>query len=387
MAIIAGGIDITARHEEAEARERERAFLNAIANEAPSLLCLIDERGVLAPTASNKAFERTLEVAPEETGGTVFWDTYVAPEDSARVRALIGRVAAGETVGHHDHTWITKSGRRLAVSWSCIRLPSIDERRLLLVSGVDVTVRKQRELQLQHERDITNTLMQAIPSIVCVVDREGMVVDSGVDSGRAAVNEAFREALGWSDESIVRHERARADRRRRRVLRAHGDRVCRERRRECAAREPLAAGRRRASRDGVDGDAGRRRHRPGALARAPLGHRRHRATQAGGGDPRLARAHHRGCGRCAQSARAEPPRRRAAASRGALCLVATRRDTHDHRPCRRGGDHQGGPRGARGRSRGAAGARPRHPSRGSDRPWARGGRGGPRHPDARAGRA
>ena len=89
------------------------------------------------------------------------------------------------------------------MSWSCIRLPSIDERRLLLVSGVDVTVRKQRELQLQHERDITNTLMQAIPSIVCVVDREGMVVDSGVDSGRAAVNEAFREALGWSDESIV----------------------------------------------------------------------------------------------------------------------------------------------------------------------------------------
>ena len=278
MAIIAGGIDITARHEEAEARERERAFLNAIANEAPSLLCLIDERGVLAPMASNKAFERTLEVAPEETGGTVLWDTYVAPEDSARVRALIGRVAAGETVGHHDHTWITKSGRRLAVSWSCIRLPSIDERRLLLVSGVDVTVRKQRELQLQHERDITNTLMQAIPSIVCVVDREGMVVDSGVDSGRAAVNEAFREALGWSDESIVHTsvlELIEADDGyfARMAIASAANGVA------SAQGDPLAAGRRRASRDGVDGDAGRRRHRPGAVARAPLGHRRHRAKQ------------------------------------------------------------------------------------------------------------
>ena len=202
-AIIAGGIDITARHEEAEARERERAFLNAIANEAPSLLCLIDEKGVLAPYATNKAFERTLEVEPHETGGTVFWDTYVAPEDSARVKALVARVAAGETVREHDHTWITKSGRRLAVSWSCTRLPSIDERRLLLVSGVDVTERKQRELQLQHERDITSTLMQAIPSIVVVVDREGMIVDNGVDAARAAVNEAFRTALGWPDEEIV----------------------------------------------------------------------------------------------------------------------------------------------------------------------------------------
>jgi len=201
--IIAGGIDITQRHEEAEARERERAFLNAIANEAPSLLCLIDEKGVLAPSASNKAFERTLEVRPEETGGTVFWDTYVAPEDAARVKALIGRVAAGETVRDHDHTWITKTGRRLAVSWSCIRLPSIDERRLLLVSGVDVTERKQRELQLQHERDITSTLMQSIPSIVVVVDREAMIVDSGVDATRAAVNETFRSTLGWPDEALV----------------------------------------------------------------------------------------------------------------------------------------------------------------------------------------
>jgi PAS domain S-box-containing protein len=201
--IIAGGIDVTARHEEAAARERERVFLNAIANEAPSLLCLIDEDGVLAPMASNKTFERTLEVGSHETGGTVFWDTYVAPEDAAPVRALVARVAAGETVGYNDHTWIAKSGRRIEVSWSCIRLPAIDERRLLLVSGVDVTERKQREIQLQHERDITSTLMSAIPSIVVVVDREGCIVDSGVDEARAGVNEEFRKALGWPDEQIV----------------------------------------------------------------------------------------------------------------------------------------------------------------------------------------
>ena len=77
--IIAGGIDITARHEEAAAREREREFLNTIANEAPSLLLLIDENGVIEPRGSNKAFERELEVKPDETPGTVLWDDYVAP--------------------------------------------------------------------------------------------------------------------------------------------------------------------------------------------------------------------------------------------------------------------------------------------------------------------
>ena len=201
--IIAGGIDITARHEEAAAREREREFLNTIANEAPSLLLLIDEHGVIEPRGSNKAFERELEVEPHETPGTVLWDDYVAPEESATVRQLIKRVAAGETVGDHDNTWVTKSGRRLSVLWSCILLPAVDERRLLLVSGRDVTERKQREIQLQRERDITSTLMQAIPSLVVVVDREANIVDGGVEATRAGVNDAFREALGWPDSEIV----------------------------------------------------------------------------------------------------------------------------------------------------------------------------------------
>ena len=73
---------------------------------------------MIEPRGSNKAFERELEVEPHETPGTVLWDDYVAPEESATVRQLIQRVAAGESVGDHDSTWVTKSGRRLSVLWS-----------------------------------------------------------------------------------------------------------------------------------------------------------------------------------------------------------------------------------------------------------------------------
>jgi len=41
-----------------------------------------------------------------------------------------------------------RAGRRLTVAWSCTPLPPMDERSLLLVSGVDVTDRRQRELEL-----------------------------------------------------------------------------------------------------------------------------------------------------------------------------------------------------------------------------------------------
>jgi PAS domain S-box-containing protein len=203
MSIVAGGIDITERHRLEEEKEREREFLNAIANEAPSLLCLVDEHGVVAGGASNKAFERTLEYEPDETGGDVFWARYVAPEDADDAARRILSVAAGDDMPATDSTWLTKSGRRITVSWSCTRLPDIDDRRLLLVSGVDVTERRQRELDIQRERDATTTVLQAIPGVIVVLDRTGVIRDRDVDNAQAAVNVSFRRTFGWSDTELV----------------------------------------------------------------------------------------------------------------------------------------------------------------------------------------
>jgi PAS domain S-box-containing protein len=66
--------------------ERERALLNAIANYAPSLICLIDPDGTVRPYATNRAFERTLGYEPEETGGVLFWERYVPDGERATAR-------------------------------------------------------------------------------------------------------------------------------------------------------------------------------------------------------------------------------------------------------------------------------------------------------------
>jgi PAS domain-containing protein len=58
--------------------ERERELLNAIANHAPSLLCLVDADGRVRPFATNIAFEQTLGYDPSETGGDLFWERELA---------------------------------------------------------------------------------------------------------------------------------------------------------------------------------------------------------------------------------------------------------------------------------------------------------------------
>ena len=148
-----------------EEKERERAFLNAIANNAPSLLSLIDETGRVADHATNIAFEQTLEYAPEETGGHLFWERYIDPAEADDVKAILERVFAGEVVGEHDHHWVTSTGRRLLIAWTCTALPSLDDRTLFLISGVDVTERVEREQEVQRRRDFLNAITRAVPEL------------------------------------------------------------------------------------------------------------------------------------------------------------------------------------------------------------------------------
>ena len=192
--IVAAGIDITERQRLEQEKERERRFLNAIANEAPSLLCLIDETGLVAPGATNKAFERTLEYDPTETGGHVFWERYVDPAEADDVRGLIEGVCGGGEGAEHDHHWVTRSGRRLLIAWTCTALPRVDERTMFLISGVDVTERKRLEEETRAERDFLITISKATPSLLAVIEEDGRVNEE------LGVNKAFWDVMEYTDD-------------------------------------------------------------------------------------------------------------------------------------------------------------------------------------------
>lgn len=150
--VLISGVDVTKRRELELEKERERAFLNAIANNAPSLLCLIDDRGELTHMGSNVAFETSLGYVPEEIGGQVFWEHFVDPDDAADVRGVIEGVFADGPPDGLDSTWVTRDGDRLSVAWTCTPLPRIDERRIFLITGVDITARKRMEEEIRASR-------------------------------------------------------------------------------------------------------------------------------------------------------------------------------------------------------------------------------------------
>ena len=144
--------------EEAELRarvaelERERELLNAVANYAPSLLCLVDADGTVRPAATNTTFERTLGYEPGETDGVVFWERYVHAEDVDVTRAAIESAVAGGGVDQLEARWLKRDGEVVHVLWTCTPLPPFATGPAWLISGNDITVRKRHEEEVRSSR-------------------------------------------------------------------------------------------------------------------------------------------------------------------------------------------------------------------------------------------
>jgi PAS domain S-box-containing protein len=145
-------------HELAELRarvaelERNRELLNAIANTAPSFLCVVDGEGRVRDRATNVACARALGYDPSETGGVLFWERYVPADDAHEVRTAIEDVIAGGTSVERDRRWVTRSGEIIQVAWSCSALPEIEGGRLFLICATDISERTRQAEELRKSR-------------------------------------------------------------------------------------------------------------------------------------------------------------------------------------------------------------------------------------------
>ena len=132
--------------------ERDRALLNAIANNAPSLLCLIDPDGTVRPYATNRAFERVLGYQPDETGGVVFWEQYVPDGERAAARDAVHAAVRTQATVECEGRWLQRDGTPIDIAWTCTPLPMIASGPVYLISGVDITDRKRHEQEVRDSR-------------------------------------------------------------------------------------------------------------------------------------------------------------------------------------------------------------------------------------------
>ena len=169
-------------------------FLETIVNTAPSLLMSLDPDGRIAN------FNTACELASgyenvEDVRHEYFWDVFISPAERDEVRDRFGKNPA-HPAATWENTFVNRRGEEMVIAWSTA--PLMDEAgnvRNIICGGLDVTERKQREIELDRERDFLSKVTDITPSLLVVVDDEANVVED-------AVNESFVKVTGWSEFEI-----------------------------------------------------------------------------------------------------------------------------------------------------------------------------------------
>src|SRR5262249_36011613 len=106
-------------------------------------------------------------------------------------------VNGGEVVSGHETLRARKDGSLINVALAAapLRGPRGDVVAYMALYA-DISMRKRRELELEHERDFLSTTANAIPSLLAVLDDQGTVTERGV-------NTAFTRVMGYEEEELV----------------------------------------------------------------------------------------------------------------------------------------------------------------------------------------
>ena len=143
--------DISVEKHQAQVIERERDFIRTVVQTAPTLFCLLDERGRII--RFNAALETLSErVDDEATRSQPFVDVFVAPEEADDFERAFAEVVSGGPRVEREHTFLTRSGARRTVAWTASPIVDVDGERQYLLCGLDVTERKRQAQELEASR-------------------------------------------------------------------------------------------------------------------------------------------------------------------------------------------------------------------------------------------
>jgi PAS domain S-box-containing protein len=184
-------------HERLQAKLRAQIeFLETTVDTSPSLLCSLDRDGRIANLnlASTRASGHPDQ---EEVRWETFWDVFVAPEERDDSRVRFESAAPFHEAAAFEHTFVNRQGKELTIAWSTAPLYDAQGNvRNVICGGLDITERRQRELELEVERDFAGTVANTIPIFLVGVWDDATVNDYGP-------NPAFELQLGWKPEDVT----------------------------------------------------------------------------------------------------------------------------------------------------------------------------------------
>lgn len=154
--------------------EEEKNFCTAIVDTFDNPVIILDSQGGIV--RFNMACQLLIGSSLKEVKGQNVWQILPIPrEDLALAKGAFEDLKAGKAV-NIEHHWVSKEGKKHLLKWSskpfCGRDGSL---KYFIYTGVDVTEQKQAEKALQERESQYRTLVETVPEIIALINKEGKV--------------------------------------------------------------------------------------------------------------------------------------------------------------------------------------------------------------------
>ena len=181
----------------------EVEFLDTVTNTVPSLLAIVGTDGriqnVNAAALEVAGYERKDEVV-----GRLYWDVFIDPDERTAVEERFAALAPDFPAGEYENAFTNAQGEHHVMYWRTA--PYHDDTGVvtaIVSGGLDITVRRKRERELERERDVQTAVFERVPSIMITLARDGTIRDRDVDNPKVGANRAFKKAVRWPDDQLV----------------------------------------------------------------------------------------------------------------------------------------------------------------------------------------
>ncbi len=167
--------DVTERRKAEEVLKKELDFTSAVLDTVGAMALVLDRNGKIV--RFNRACEEVCGYLFEEVRGKYVWDFLIPPEQVDGVKNVFKNLAAGMFPNTYENYWVAKNGRRKLIAWSNTALLAPDGSvEYVIPTGIDITERRQAEIELLQEKKFSDSIIDSLPGIFLICDETGRLI-------------------------------------------------------------------------------------------------------------------------------------------------------------------------------------------------------------------
>lgn len=150
----------------------ERDFSMGIINGSPFLVCGLDANGIIK--FINPAGEKTTGYQKNEIIGQNGWNLFLSKGEKKQLKEICTDSIV-DSVFDYEMTMTSKDGEKKWISWNSFSQRGSSNAWEIILTGVDITERKEQAGDLAKLRNYLANIIDSMPSLLVGVDREGRV--------------------------------------------------------------------------------------------------------------------------------------------------------------------------------------------------------------------